>query len=209
MKTEEKEAILSKVEGKREEETEKVLMGLFPEEKKRETLRQVNGEEARLSITLEADTLEALKQARDLLSHALPNATWAEVIDYLAHDFIQCKTAPVGKCVNKKGKAPTERMTEPTNKPEYTEHSDPGVGRGSAENANATSIPLRSCEYVDPQSGRRCGSTYQLEIDHIVPKALGGSDDPSNLRCLCKQHNLLEAERTLGRDCMQKYRRSG
>ncbi|MGE0527914.1 MAG: HNH endonuclease, partial [Bdellovibrionales bacterium] len=37
-------------------------------------------------------------------------------------------------------------------------------------------------------TGRRCESSHQLEADHIVPRALGGRDDISNLRCLCRSH---------------------
>ena len=42
------------------------------------------------------------------------------------------------------------------------------------------------CSYVDPHSGRRCGSRFLLELDHIVPFALGGSAEPGNLRVLCE-----------------------
>ena len=34
------------------------------------------------------------------------------------------------------------------------------------------------CSYVDPQTGRRYNSTHLIEIDHIVPHALGGGADP-------------------------------
>ena len=44
------------------------------------------------------------------------------------------------------------------------------------------------CRYVDPQTGRRCNSTHLIEIDHIVPHALGGGADPGNLR-LCGPHH--------------------
>ena len=30
------------------------------------------------------------------------------------------------------------------------------------------------CSYVDPVSGRRCGSSHLLQVDHIFPYALGG-----------------------------------
>jgi 5-methylcytosine-specific restriction endonuclease McrA len=46
---------------------------------------------------------------------------------------------------------------------------------------------------------RRCGAMYRLEVDHIVPRRLGGSDDPSNLRTLCHDCHLnrdLPAEMT-------------
>ena len=40
------------------------------------------------------------------------------------------------------------------------------------------------CTCVDRSSGHRCGSRHRVQIDHIVPYALGGSAEPDNLR-LC------------------------
>jgi len=51
------------------------------------------------------------------------------------------------------------------------------------------------CSYVDPHSGRRCGSRYRLEIDHIVPFALGGGAEPGDLRLLCEAHHRLRHAR--------------
>lgn len=51
------------------------------------------------------------------------------------------------------------------------------------------------CEYVDPVTARKCQSNYQLQTDHIIPKARGGTDGPGNLRTLCRTHNLSEARR--------------
>ena len=45
------------------------------------------------------------------------------------------------------------------------------------------------CSYVDPHSGRRCGSRFLLELDHVVPFALGGSAEPANLRLRCSAHH--------------------
>ena len=45
------------------------------------------------------------------------------------------------------------------------------------------------CSYVDPHSGRRCGSRFLLELDHIVPYALGGGAEPGNLRLRCRAHH--------------------
>ena len=47
------------------------------------------------------------------------------------------------------------------------------------------------CSFVDPHSGRRCGSRFLLELDHIVPFALGGSAEPGNLRLRCSAHHRL------------------
>ena len=45
------------------------------------------------------------------------------------------------------------------------------------------------CSYVDRRTGRRCNSRHMIEIDHILPYALGGGADPGNLRLLCGAHH--------------------
>ncbi len=45
------------------------------------------------------------------------------------------------------------------------------------------------CNYVDRQTGRRCNSRHLIEIDHILPYAMGGSADLENLRLLCGVHH--------------------
>ncbi len=45
------------------------------------------------------------------------------------------------------------------------------------------------CSYVDRETGRRCNSRHLIEIDHILPYALGGRADPGNLRLLCGVHH--------------------
>lgn len=54
------------------------------------------------------------------------------------------------------------------------------------------------CAFVS-QGGRRCEAVEKLEIDHVLPWALGGpSDDPENLRLLCRKHNDLQARFVFG-----------
>ncbi len=62
------------------------------------------------------------------------------------------------------------------------------------------------CEYRDPETGRVCGSRLQVEVDHHVPRALGGTNDINNLRCLCRKHNALMAEKMLGKDRANAWR---
>jgi 5-methylcytosine-specific restriction endonuclease McrA len=58
------------------------------------------------------------------------------------------------------------------------------------------------CTFVGAD-GRRCGSRWWLEMDHIVPVARGGPTTLENVRLLCGRHNRFEAERVLGRDAIQ------
>ncbi|MBX3017839.1 MAG: HNH endonuclease [Bdellovibrionaceae bacterium] len=47
----------------------------------------------------------------------------------------------------------------------------------------------RGCGYVDPLTGKGCGSRHFLQIDHIHPLHAGGGNAPENLRALCSAHN--------------------
>ena len=54
------------------------------------------------------------------------------------------------------------------------------------------------CAFVSPE-GRRCDAVEFLEYDHIKPWAAGGvSDDPANIRLLCRTHNALTARLIFG-----------
>jgi 5-methylcytosine-specific restriction endonuclease McrA len=60
------------------------------------------------------------------------------------------------------------------------------------------------CAYVG-SAGKRCGSTHNLQIDHVVPYARGGTNTIGNLRLLCARHNKLEAERVYGANAMRRF----
>ena len=63
------------------------------------------------------------------------------------------------------------------------------------------------CAFLSPE-GERCPATRWLEIDHIIPFALGGSsDDMANLRLFCRAHNQLLARRIFGEAACRKGRR--
>ncbi|MFN8369301.1 MAG: HNH endonuclease signature motif containing protein [Bacteriovoracaceae bacterium] len=61
------------------------------------------------------------------------------------------------------------------------------------------------CQYISPD-GRRCSAKTHLEVDHhIVPFCTGGRTIKSNLKILCKQHNLQLAINKLGEKTMRRY----
>lgn len=60
------------------------------------------------------------------------------------------------------------------------------------------------CAWVS-QDGRRCGSRYQLEVDHIEPVARGGQSTLANTRLACKAHNVHQAFKVLGFETMAPH----
>lgn len=63
------------------------------------------------------------------------------------------------------------------------------------------------CTFVGT-TGKRCNETERLEIDHVTPFALGGTNDLPNLRLLCRAHNRLAAEQAYGKAHMRRFARS-
>ena len=62
------------------------------------------------------------------------------------------------------------------------------------------------CTYV-ARDGRRCQARAFLELDHEIPKALGGSNDSRNLRVRCRAHNQLWARQAFGAGHIARSRR--
>ncbi|MEW6056062.1 MAG: HNH endonuclease [Bdellovibrionota bacterium] len=54
------------------------------------------------------------------------------------------------------------------------------------------------CTFVSSLTGMRCLSTRMLQIEHKIPLAKGGSNEPENLTILCASHNLFRAVEEFG-----------
>jgi 5-methylcytosine-specific restriction endonuclease McrA len=105
---------------------------------------------------------------------------------------------------------------------EYLERNDPTRNRRSERSPRGSGRRSRSipagirravqrrdggrCTYVGSQ-GRRCGSTWDVELDHVNPYCRGGEHRVENLRLLCSAHNRREAERMLGTAWMAPFQR--
>jgi hypothetical protein len=62
----------------------------------------------------------------------------------------------------------------------------------------------KQCTYI-AADGKRCSEKHGLEFDHIKPFSLGGSNEPDNIRLLCKTHNQLLAEKTFGKEKIKSF----
>lgn len=123
-------------------------------------------ESVRLEVTLTKEQWEKIKTMRELLSSTLPSGEWDQVLEYVAGKVIEQKTRGV-------------------------------KSRSSDESGSVLSPQLKRqvlqrdqcCQYKSQQTGKMCGSKWNLQVDHIRPRWAGGTNELSNLRAVCANHN--------------------
>jgi HNH endonuclease len=144
----------------------------------------------RLHITVSRAVVKKLGAARDALSHKLPGATDAQVLE-AALDLVLEHAAKRRHLVKTPRKAPPPMAPDSDEIPAHV----------------AREVWLRDggrCQFPTADGGV-CGATYQLELDHIHPKARGGPPTADNLRVACKPHNLHRAREIYGNHWMDRF----
>jgi len=187
--------ILEQIENKSSFETKKVLAVEFNQPiQTHEVVKPQRDESVRLEITFTDEQMKTLEQAKDLLSHTLPDGNWAELFTHLAEKHLK-KALGKNQLPEKSAKPSSEKIIEPSAKSTQSFLAK--------RKRKPIKITLRRkllqkarhcCEFFDPKTNTQCQSHYQLQIDHRIPLARGGSDTESNLRVLCRTHNLLAAK---------------
>ncbi len=188
--------ILEKLENCNRFESRQVLAKEFDLPLKiQEIVRPQKDESVRLEITFTKEQFEELKKAKSLLSHIAHTGSLAEVISVLASKFNHSKLGKPVHSVQIKNpiKSQSEAATEfkkamPANK--KRPHIPVHLKRKLYLEAKGC------CQYQNPD-GSRCGSEFQIQIDHVTPVAWGGTTSAENLRLLCRTHNIFAA-RQLG-----------
>lgn len=134
-----------------------------------------------LTITFTKEQIGILQRAKDLCSHELPNANWAEVTVCFAEKIIAQKTSI-------RRPSPRKFMK---NSDRSRDHEDASqkLPRSIRPNDRKQLLVNGHCEYNDPLSGKVCASKSFLQIDHRRPVSRGGQANIENLRILCGTHN--------------------
>jgi hypothetical protein len=140
-----------------------------------------------MHLTVSKAFLKKLDAARDALAHSMPGATRENVLE-AALDVL------IAQRGRRTGLTARPQKTIRTSKPDHI----PARVRREVWRRDGG-----RCTFV-LASGERCGSTHQLELDHVVPRALGGPSTAGNLRIRCG-HNLEEARRIFGDGLIDAY----
>ncbi|MGZ3749046.1 MAG: HNH endonuclease, partial [Pseudobdellovibrionaceae bacterium] len=216
------EELLAKIENKTLFETKQILAcELDQAPVLQQKIKPQKEGSVRLELTLNQEQYESFKKAQSLISHSVPNNNLSEAITYLAMAYIKKVEGSRKKSESQKEKVRKSKAQEAVEETlnitqDFTEKPLPQTRSVKSSKTKIQtyktlkqkrkylSIKIRrevfqkaqhSCEYLDPISGKRCNSRFQLQIDHIIPLACGGTDEISNLRVLCGVCNRQEAQR--------------
>jgi 5-methylcytosine-specific restriction endonuclease McrA len=222
--------LLNTLEVKSRREVDSVLAGLQPALLPSDRERQISEEKIEIRFTADKSLMEKLQRLKNRLAHQDPEISYNQLFHQLADcaleswDRIQPPELGIKSNPQKEGGTSTvQNQTPPAGFQEAPQSTpvidslkkdEPYIQKSFQKNWRY--IPARTrrevwqrdqgrCVYQSTETGRRCESGFGLEFDHILPVALGGLSLPSNLRLLCRNHNVHAAVQKLGMEVMRPY----
>jgi hypothetical protein len=143
----------------------------------------------KVQFTATEEYVRLVEEAKELLSHAVPNVTLDDI-------HLRALRTLVAELTKKKYGATEERP------PRGRRRHVPAAVRRAVAGRDG-----KQCTYVDV-TGKRCKETHRLEFHHLEPFATGGEETVSNLTLRCAAHNALAAEEDFGRERIAQVRGS-
>jgi len=182
-----KKEFLKVIENKSTRETQTLIVAKDPMMKIRETVKPATAELVELKLFVTKETLEALNQLRDIYSNKLKDPSLGKVVELISAEALKAKSARNAPAARLQVFKDDSKTVTPKKKGFVLNRDD------------------HQCQFTNKQTGEICGSRFKVQIDHIHPKSLGGSNEVSNLRVLCATHNTFMAMNILGRETMAQF----
>lgn len=189
---EQKRSILATVKDKTIAETQVLTakqLGIQPLAYEKKRLQA--DKSMRIEMTLTEEQVTLLEKAKELISHAKPGATVADVFEVALRELILRKDPAAVKRVVKRNSTSTVEV-------DTAEPTKPVAPNSKVSPASRKAIPAhikrkifqkdRCCQWSENGSAAICGSKFQLQIDHMKSVWAGGTNGTENLRLLCSHH---------------------
>jgi hypothetical protein len=172
----------------------------------RERFQKIGDSEARLSFHLNEEGLALLQRFLELSGHTNPWVNKTEAIHQAlriavekleSKKFGQEKDKARANLLDEADSSETSETKVASTGPQV-ESLRPRVMTRYIESRIRQEVWRRDrgrCQFPHPVTGSICGSRFALEIDHIEEFGFGGSHDLTNLRLLCRAHNLYRSQK--------------
>jgi len=200
-----KRELVEKLDSKTTREAQKILLSESsnPEIHFKERITQKTESITEVRLHLDEETIQNLNRLKELWSHVMPHASFADLIKRAAKESVaqmEEKRTPKKAC---KVKTPA-----PEWKPMTASETESAAPLPLSKAEIRRQIWLRDesqCTFIDPRTGEVCGSKHFVEEDHILPKAMGGEYTLENIRLRCRAHNQRHAIDTFGVETMRGF----
>ncbi len=147
-------------------------------------------ESVRVEFTLSKEAFEKIKHAQELLSHSVTTQDLGQFLEYLSEKVIRQKTGL---------RADTRNQSENANATATTTTATVAVKKTpSLKVVKQLRNRQQCCQYIDPDTGRRCESKWFSQVDHKQSRWAGGGHQVENLQILCAGHNKLRYRKEAG-----------
>jgi 5-methylcytosine-specific restriction endonuclease McrA len=142
----------------------------------------------KVQFTASDELRRKLEHAQDLMRHANADGDLAVVVERAVDLLIE--------------RLEKQRLGKTSRPRQSREESDGGHVTRATRRAVFERDGER-CTFTDAE-GHRCPATTLLELDHVIPRARGGTSEVGNLRVRCGAHNRLYAEQTFGKEHVER-----
>ncbi len=181
-----------------------------------EEMRPLTAELRRLHVTVTQKWVVKLQAAKDALSHSIPSGSTEEVLEAALDALLEREAKRKGLLVKNSRKQRVELasgashvVAQPLELPPVATMAQAGAPKSDSGSFSVTAQAVRSpkrrrktvpahvrrevlkrdgekCQ-ARLHDGTICGSTVRLQLDHVVPVALGGPPTIENIRVLCER----------------------
>jgi hypothetical protein len=177
-----KAELFHRIKNKSQKECERLFAEIKPEVNLApDQTKALSPQHVELKVVVSPELLEKIEKIRNLRpGHS---GSYEEILHYMADQVLK-QIDPA--------REPERKVTSPAK-------VDPDRRHPTAAQKREVYQRDQTCTYVDPESGRRCGSQFAPQVDHEESYALGGPTEVENLRLLCAAHHQRETERLFGK----------
>jgi hypothetical protein len=180
-------------------------LGACATEPLRQAMEPLSATRHRVEFTASTELRQKIERAVELMRHKNPRGDLAVVVER-AIDLLIAKLEKdrFGKVA--RPRKPTDATTAEKKEKDEEENAKKKKRTRYIDREARREVHARDgeqCAYV-AADGSRCPSRAFLQLDHVEPWGRDGSNEPSNLRHLCFGHNRFHAQRTYGKDYVEK-----
>ncbi len=178
------EELVEAAAGKTKAEVQRLLAKRTPRPDVPSAITPLSETRHKVQFTASDELRRKLERVQDLMRHANPEGDLAIVVEH-AVDLLLEKLE--------------KRRLGKTSRPRPSREASDTTGVSLATRRAIFERDGECCTFADAD-GQRCPATTWLELDHVIPRARGGTNELENLRVRCRSHNALHAEQTCGRE---------